>query len=87
MLASVAVPCFGQILSYVGPEQYTKFLTLAMGFVGGAHVIFFILLKDLDSKGHLINPWAIFPPIIMITFGHVIFSTIQVPLVDKYMTS
>lgn len=48
VLSSVLVPLFGQVLSFIKPEHYVKFLCLGMGFIGTAHFIFLALLTQLD---------------------------------------
>ena len=80
MLSSILVPLFGHTLTFVSAQNYTLFCIFGMVLIGGAHVIFLLLLEDLNKGGHLNQVWIIFIPIIMITFAHTIFSTLQVPI-------
>ena len=85
MLCSVGVPLFGQIISFVGNQHYIKFLTFALSLVFLSQFLFFFIKADLDADGTLGNGWLAVIPIICIAISHSVFSTILVPIVNKYL--
>jgi hypothetical protein len=78
IVASVAVPIFGNILSYAGEKHFELFQALALFFIAAGQILF----RTLQNAG-IKSELRILIPILFLGLGHALFTTLQGSLVKK----